>query len=138
LRERFEDEVRARITAEDLIPVMTLDAETSFGSLSLDAVEELGRLEPFGMGNPTPAFLTAKVEVVDIRPLGRSGEHLRLQLEQEGRKLTAKAWGQADSLGHLAPGQRIDLAHKPEINTWKGRKSVELIVKGVRAAKSTS
>ena len=132
-RERFEDEVRSRISAEDLIPVMTLDAETSFGGLSLDAVEELGRLEPFGMGNPTPAFLTSKVEVIDIRPLGRTGEHLKLQLEQEGKKLTAKAWRQAASLGHLAPGQRIDLAYKPEVNTWKGRKSVELIVKGVRA-----
>jgi len=135
-RERFEEVVRSRITAEDLVPVITLDAETSFGSLSLDAVEELARLEPFGMGNPTPAFLTRAIDIIDIRPLGRSGEHLKLQLEQGGKKLAAKAWRQADSLGHLAPGQRIDLAYKPEVNTWKGQKSVELIVKGVRSPKS--
>jgi single-stranded-DNA-specific exonuclease len=137
-RERFEEEVRSRITAEAFVPVITLDAETSFGALSLDAVEELEKLEPFGMGNPTPAFLSTGISVIDIHPLGRSGEHLKLQLEQGGKKLAAKAWRQAEALAHLAPGQRIDLAYKPEVNNWKGRKSVELIVKGARSPQSTS
>jgi single-stranded-DNA-specific exonuclease len=131
-RDRFEKEVRSRITEDDLVPLLTLDAEISFADLSLDVITELEGLGPFGVGNPTPVFLTPGVSVLEVRPLGRTGNHLRFLLEHEGKTLSAKAWRKAGKLSRIDTGQTVDLAHRPEINSWNGRQSVELVVEGMR------
>jgi single-stranded-DNA-specific exonuclease len=131
-RKRFEEEVRSRLTEDNLVPLLTLDAEISFAALSLDVIAELEGLGPFGVGNPTPIFLTPGVSVLEVRPLGRTGDHLRFLLEHEGRTLSAKAWRKAGKLSRIDTGQTVDLAHRPEINSWNGRQSVELVVEGMR------
>ena len=131
-RERFEEVVRSRLTEEDLVPLLTLDAEISFADLSLDVITELEGLGPFGVGNPTPTFLTSGVSVLEVRPLGRTGDHLRFLLDHDGKTLYAKAWRKAGKLSRIDAGQKVDVAHRPEINTWNGRQSVELVVEGMR------
>jgi len=137
-RERFEQEVRSRITEDDLVPLLTLDAEVTFAELSLEVVEELEGLGPFGMGNPTPLFLTPAVRVLEVKPLGRTGDHLKFLLEHSGKTLYAKAWRKAGKLSHVDAGQTVDLAHRPEINTWNGRRSVELVVEGMKQPPTSS
>jgi single-stranded-DNA-specific exonuclease len=112
--------------------MLTLDAEVSFADLSLETVEELDNLGPFGVGNPAPLFLTSGVTILDVKPLGRTGDHLKFLLESEGKTLYAKAWRKAGRLSRFDAGQAVDLAHRPEINAWNGRRSVELVVEGMR------
>ncbi|GAB4258358.1 MAG: single-stranded-DNA-specific exonuclease RecJ [Deferrisomatales bacterium] len=131
-RERFETAVRERLSPEDLTPVLHLDGEASFGEIDGEAVQELARLEPFGYGNPTPVLLTRGVGVLDVRPIGRDGRHLKFRVEQEGRRFDAVAWRKAETLAHVRPGTAVDLAHTPQINLWNGRQSVQLVVEGVR------
>jgi len=134
-RERFEAAVRARLSPEDLVPVLTLDAEAAFSGLTLPAVRDLSRLEPFGMGNPSPAFLTRRVRVLDVRPVGKDGAHLKFRLEQGGVRHDAMAWRKAEDLARVTPGQWIDLAHTPQVNEWNGSERVQLVVEGMRLAK---
>lgn len=131
-RERFEEEVRSRISESDLTPLLTLDAQVSFSDLSMETVEELDGLGPFGVGNPSPIFLTTGVTILEVTPLGRTGDHLKFLLESGGKTLYAKAWRKAGKLSRFDAGQAVDLAHRPEINTWNGRQSVELVVEGMR------
>jgi hypothetical protein len=70
--------------------------------------------------------------VLEVRPLGRTGDHLRFLLDHDGKTLYAKAWRKAGKLSRIDAGQKVDVAHRPEINTWNGRQSVELVVEGMR------
>jgi single-stranded-DNA-specific exonuclease len=137
-RERFEEQVRSRISEDDLIPLITLDAEISFADLSMETVEELERLAPFGVGNPMPIFLTTGVRVLEVKPLGRTGDHLKFLLAHGDSTLYAKAWRKAGKLAHVDAGQRVDMAHRPEINSWNGRQSLELVVEGMRPSLTSS
>lgn len=134
LRERFEAAVRARLGPEDLVPVLRLDAEVAFADLALEAVRDLERLEPFGVGNPTPLLLTRRVRVLDVRTIGRDGDHLKFRIEEGGRRLDALAWRKAEGLAHVAPGMVVDLAHTPQVNRWNGREGVQVVVEGMRPA----
>ncbi len=133
-RDRFEEEVRTRLREEDLTPLLHLDGEAGFAEMSLEAAEDLRRLEPFGAGNPTPQFLSRDVGVLDVRPIGAEGQHLRFRLEQSGRRLDAVAWRKAEGLAFAGPGKRVDLAHTPDVNEWNGRRRVQLVVEGMRPA----
>jgi single-stranded-DNA-specific exonuclease len=131
-REAFEAAVRRRITEEDLRPILTLDGEADFHELSLSAVSELAQLEPFGVGNPTPVLLARNVGVLDVRALGRDGNHLKFRLEQGGRRLDGLAWRKAEGLNRIRPGTAVDLAFTPQVGEWSGRTEVQLVVEGMK------
>ncbi len=133
-RERFEAAVRSRLAPDALVPVLLLDAEAAFAELTEPAVADLGTLEPFGAGNPSPGFLSRGARVLDVRPLGREGEHLRFRLGQGGVRVEAVAWRRAASLGHVRPGDVVDVAYTPQIRSWGGAASVQLQVEEMRPA----
>lgn len=135
-RRAFEAAVRARITEEDLRPLLRLDAEVGFRDLGIDAVAELSLLEPFGAGNPSPTLLASGAGVLDVRPMGRESEHLRFRLEHQGIRLDAVAWRKAEGLSHVRPGVAVDVAFTPQVNLWNGRDQVQLVVEGMRPART--
>jgi single-stranded-DNA-specific exonuclease len=144
-REAFEHAARRALGAEDLIPALAGDGEAHFGELTLAAVRELERLEPFGVGNPAPVLVSRGVTVLDVRDLG--GKGVLLRLEQEGRRFSGKKWLDrrgAEPAGTATPrfaaragelgGRTVDVAYVPEVRTWRGRSQVELSLRGLRAA----
>lgn len=133
-RTGFEEAVRRRLTEEQLRPVLWLDAEVPLGGLTLAAVGELPALEPYGSANPTPVLLARGVGVLDVRPIGRDGDHLKFRLEQGGRRYDGLAWRKAEGLAHVRPGCAVDLAYTPQVNEWNGALRVQLTVEGMRPA----
>jgi len=124
--EKFNEFAAQTLSEEDYIRKQRVDLLVEFSDLSFDFVEEVGQLSPFGMGNPTPVFLSKSVEVESVKPIGR--EHLRLGLAKDRFKLPAVAW---KAQGHplLTKGSVVNLVYTPEINEYKGLASVQLNVK---------
>ncbi|MBI5014507.1 MAG: single-stranded-DNA-specific exonuclease RecJ [Deltaproteobacteria bacterium] len=135
-RAAFEEAVHARLTEEQLTPVLWLDAEFSLRDLSVAAVGELPALEPFGAGNPTPVLLARRVGVLDVRPIGQEGIHLKFRLEQGGRRYDGLAWRKAEGLARVRPGQTVDLAYTPQVSEWNGALRVQVVVEGMRPAQA--
>jgi single-stranded-DNA-specific exonuclease len=82
-------EARLRQAAEETLPRPTaqplyIDAEVSVANLVGETFRWLRELEPFGVDNPAPAFLTRGLRPSDVRQMGDRGQHLRLKL-REGR-----------------------------------------------------
>ncbi|WP_243371906.1 single-stranded-DNA-specific exonuclease RecJ [Geotalea sp. SG265] len=127
--ERFDQVADGLLTAEDLIPVLFLDAELKAEELTPELVGELDKMKPFGMGNPEPLFLLRDARVLESRIV--KDTHLKLRLQTGNRKLDAIAFSMA---GRAAAGDRIDLAFSPAINNWNGRSSLQLTVKDLRRA----
>jgi single-stranded-DNA-specific exonuclease len=90
------------------------------------------RLEPCGMGNPEPLFVSRGVRVVGQRAVGGQGEHLKLRLEQDGRTLSAIAFRQGASAGHMP--RDIDVAYRVQRNDYWGTAELELGVEAWRPA----
>jgi single-stranded-DNA-specific exonuclease len=129
-RRAFVAEVEARMPESLRRAQLTLDGETSLAALTLDTVEQLERLAPFGEGNRRPLLCASGVTLAEpARTIGQSGKTLQLQLRQHGAKIRGVAFGGGDWLPHLpAPGQPFHVAFRPKINEYRGRRSAEVEV----------
>ncbi|MFQ6028134.1 MAG: single-stranded-DNA-specific exonuclease RecJ [Dehalococcoidia bacterium] len=118
--------VAAELLGEgDLQPLLAIDAEVKIADLTEDFIRWLNSLEPFGKANPQPVFLTRRLQVKDLRYLGKAGQHLRLRLRQGDQEITALAFNQAD---HWVDVPYLDLVYTVTIDRWRGTETVNLKV----------
>jgi len=139
-RERLEDfaclfleEARRSLADEDLVPMLSVDAEISLGDVTSELAVELQRLAPFGKGNPPPILAAQGVLVGgEPRRIGRSGKHLSFYARQGERALRVVAFGMGELASGLDGSAPIDVAFTPQINTFRGKQAVELIARDIR------
>ena len=99
--------------------------------LSLDNVSSLERLEPYGSENPRPVFCLSGVTVESMTSVG-GGRHLRLRVDLRGESLEGIFFSHtARDLG-FREGERADLAFTPQVNEFRGSRSVQLLVTAAR------
>lgn len=122
LEQRFNGVAQQWLTEEDLEPELRLDAELRLEELTDKAAGEVLALEPFGHGNRQPLFLLRNAEVRQAEGFGRSGEHVRARLWQDGRSLFVKAWRSSARLEELRDGARIDAAVTIEDDAWSAQR----------------
>ena len=100
--------------------------------LEMDCVESLDSLEPCGNGNPRPLLYMEDARLESVTPIG-GGKHLRLRLQKFDRSYDAVFFGQtAQELGARA-GQAVDIIFAPQINEFRSRRSVQLVLSDLRA-----
>ncbi|ACX51532.1 single-stranded-DNA-specific exonuclease RecJ [Ammonifex degensii KC4] len=99
------------------------DAVLELEKLTPRLMEELGRLEPFGPGNPPPRLVAQGVEVVEVRRVGKEEEHLRLRLRQGRACLEGVAFGRG---GEELP-RLVDLVFEPSINELTGQPELKIL-----------
>ena len=127
---RYADDV---LDPSDLQPTLALDAIVPLQAMTLDFVEQMEALAPYGAGNPTPVLGAYDVRIAStIRRLGQQGQHAKFQVRQEATKLEVIAFQQADHVLSFAPEAPLDIAFTPILNTWQGRYNVELQLRALR------
>src|SRR5699024_4217049 len=67
LRERLNEQAADILQAEDLIPIQRVDAILRPGELTLETIDEIARLGPFGVGNPVPKVMIRETALEQIR-----------------------------------------------------------------------
>lgn len=127
-RERINEYARARLTRDALIPTLSADCELTEDDLSLSLEEQIERMEPFGVGNPTPYFVTRGTVVRQIMPIG-GGKHTKLLVGVGNSTFEAMFFRMPESSLDLYVGEKIDLFYSLGINEYGGRRSLQLIVK---------
>jgi single-stranded-DNA-specific exonuclease len=126
----FEEAARQTLAPEDLSPRLEIDAQLEFASIGMPLLREMEILQPFGIGNPEPVFMTAGAEVCE-RKVFSAG--VRLRLRQAGRVIGGVIFGAGEDFPGL-PGERIDVAYRLNENEWNGASSVELKILDARRA----
>ncbi|HXV05467.1 MAG TPA: single-stranded-DNA-specific exonuclease RecJ [Solirubrobacterales bacterium] len=116
-REAFAAHAAAVLTPEDLRRTERIDAMVGGPSLGLDLAEELGRLAPFGMGNPGVRLLVPSARVCDVRSMGE-GKHARFSLHSGNHRAVGVAFGRP-RLG-VGEDEPVDAAVRLEVNRWNG------------------
>ena len=98
-------------------------------------VQEMERMSPFGAGNPRPLLSACDVEFVDgPRPMGKGDRHLNGTIRQHnGPPLRVIAFNRSDWIDPIkqVSGQ-LDVAFRPVINEFGGRRKVELFLEDWR------
>lgn len=123
------------LQTNQLLPLVTIDAQAQFSQLTWELYEQINQLHPCGIGNSEPIFWTPNVEVLEQRTVGKQGAHLKLTLGQSPADDTAAIKAMAWRWGTYHPLPRqVDIAYRLRENTWNQKTTLELEVLGVRAA----
>jgi single-stranded-DNA-specific exonuclease len=127
-REDFAAHANEVLGDEKLVRTEGIDAVVGGESLGHDVAEQLGRLGPFGMGNPGVRLLVPSARLCDVRPMGENDKHARFRLESGSRSALGVAFG---ANGDLAPdrlSEPMDVSLKLELNEWQGAVSPRVVL----------
>lgn len=102
--------------------------------ITLEDIESLKLLEPYGLGNPQPIFLLTNCIVLNFSKLGKEFTHLKLQLQQGATRFEAIGFNMADKTEKLTIGGSIDIIGSFSINTWNGQSKIQVEIKEIMSS----
>ena len=91
----------------------------------------LDQLEPCGAGCSRPVFFLDGLTVEQLSEVG-GGRHLRLRLSGSGHSFGAIFFSTTALRAGVAVGDRVEIAFTPQINEFRGVKSVQLNLVDIR------
>lgn len=109
---------------------LRIDAFLTLKDLSLELVEEIGRLAPFGAGNPALTLASRNLKVKNATVIGRTKEHLQIFVENEAGEVQKVFWwhGAEHPKGaeHPLPKGRFDLAYTVRASDYRGERQLQI------------
>jgi single-stranded-DNA-specific exonuclease len=133
LRARVNDYADGCLGPDDLRPRLWIDGALGFRSITEQVAAEMGRLAPFGAGNPNPVFQASRVEIID-GPRRIKDRHLKMAFRQDGRVMRGIAWRASEREAFVTEHRgAIDLAFSLEQDVWNGERYLQLSVADFKA-----
>jgi len=121
------------LAPEDLIPEVDYDVEISFRDITAATYKLLRHFGPFGVGNPSPVFITRGARIVGQREVGDG--HLKLTLSHDGVQLPAIGFSMAARFREMdLTRSPVDLAFQIQEDTWNGRSQLQARLVDLRLA----
>lgn len=130
-REKMAAWAQEHVDPKELMPILHIDCPIAPEFISTEATRGLDVLEPFGMGNPQPVFSMYDLLVEEITPIS-SDRHVRLTLSKDGQTYTAMLFGTGQGGCGFAQGNYVDAAFCLEVNEYRGRCSVQLVIRDIQ------
>lgn len=135
-RARMQTIVRETTGGERMVSTLHIDGEIEdTGILTVEQVEALSMLEPYGAGNPKPVFSLSGVTVTCMSDVG-GGRHLKMRASRDGRTVDMIFFSVTRSRSGLAVGDKADVAFYPQINEYRGSRTVQLHLVDLRPSDS--
>ncbi len=138
VREHLVAEATRSLAGRELVPVLAIDCNLPLRQLRGEEIRWLGRIGPFGIGNPQPMFLARGVTVIDARTVGNGDRHLKLRLRDGASRggASAATWPAiAFDMGacEAAPGDRVDIVYAVDLGS-PSTNTLEIRVEDIRPA----
>ncbi len=121
-----------RLSFDGLRPSISIDARLDFADVGEALWRGLSLLEPHGVGNPRPVFLTEGA-VVAAEPRKLKDRHAKFVLRKDGRTFEAIGWDHGEWAGRFAAGGRIDCVYTFQTSSYLGEERLYLGLEDLRA-----
>lgn len=130
-KKKFVAECKKRLEKLEVVPFVDADTETNLNEITVDLVNELSSLAPFGMGNPAPTVLLKNLRVVEVKQL--KGLHLKALFSDGKRFISGIMWRQP-SHPSLKPNNQVDIVCRPEVSAFNGTIELQANLQAVQNA----
>lgn len=138
-RQRLAAHVAQTLPREDRRQELRIDAELDLRDATLEMLDRVEQLEPFGKDNPRPLFLMRGVEVAELAVVGKEKDWVRCRFLEPGRQ---PAWarkgiagfGAAGVFEDVLRGEVVDVVMRLERNAFRGSVTLQATVEAVAPA----
>lgn len=135
--EEFIKYANEKITDDMLVSKLNIDLVLDTDSVDKVLIEDLGKLEPFGYGNPKPVLCLRNVVVFRKTVMGQEENHMKLLVKGSGYDmLTLVLFGAGEDKEEIEKDSVVDVVGYPDLNIWNGYENIQFIVKEWRFTKS--
>ena len=110
---------------------LDIDCAISPELLTIGGIESLNVLEPCGSGCPKPVLMMQGLTIERISMVG-SGRHMRLRLRRGRYAFNAIYFSANPESASVCTGDLVDVAFVPQINEFRGERSVQMNVLDIR------
>ncbi len=128
--ERFDAQCRSSLTAEQRQKSIMIDAEVPLAAVTIRAVEDIEKMQPFGMGNPNPLISISNVRLIaDPKFVGQDGKTVQVRFGQDQTVVQGVAFNMPERWRKLSQGMTCSIVATPQVNEYNGRRNVQLLIK---------
>ena len=110
---------------------LDIDCAVSPEVLTVAGIDSLGALEPCGNGCPKPTLMMESLQIERIGLVG-GGKHTRLRLRAGRHSFNAIYFGASPQAASIEPGDLVDVAFQPQVNEFRGERSVQMNIQDIR------
>ncbi len=111
---------------------LSADLTLSPADITIENIQGLDVLEPFGMGNEKPVFLVENAFIREIRPLSE-GAHSKLKIVLGRSEFEALRFRTPPNALPVKAGDYCDMAVTLSVNTFMDKRSVNMIISDIRS-----
>jgi len=123
---RFE-QVITSMKEEDFVRVIDIDCEINKKDITLEIINEIDRLAPFGQKNKKPTFIYKNLKVVSVSTL-KDDKHLKFRLSDGNFFVDSVFFGAGNRRDEVNVGDKIDVIVNISLNEFMGRKSIQFLM----------
>lgn len=135
VKQALNNSIKLQIEGHDkdgLKPSVEIDAEIDSNELTMDLIDTIKNLEPFGEGNKTPVFVTKNLVFSQTRTMGSNNNHLKIFCENKsGKPFECVYWNHSEL--NIPQGKEFDLVFYPKINSFNGIINIQLDVQDIKS-----
>lgn len=137
-RKKMNRYVREHTGRARPVSSLTVDAElTQSARVTLDEVERLSELEPYGAGNDRPVFCLRGATLESLQSVGQN-RHLKVRLQKGHTSFEGIFFSVTPDEAGVTAGSRVDAAFYLQINEFRGNSSVQLQLLDLRPSRVPS
>lgn len=133
-KQRINDYARGCFDGEEPEFGLEADYEMLPSEVTMEQASELYMLEPFGVSNNVPVFVTYGMTLSNISSVGQ-GKHSKLILSKDNLIVTGMCFRKSPDELNLICGEEVDVMFNLDINEYQNNKCLQFIVKDIRPVK---
>lgn len=136
VEEAFNAYAKEHLTAEDLIPMLEVDAAVDGDEVTFTTVQAMQMLEPFGCANPTPTFHMRNIQLLGSRPTKNeriAGVNFQ---GPGGPRLWGTTFTQAALVLDLPKDASFNAVFQPKLDEYNGETRLKFDFKHIELADS--
>ncbi len=134
-KESLTSYVRSTVTEKELTPKVDIDCELAINQISMDTINQISMLEPYGTENNTPVFMLKDVYISEVQTLSND-RHIRMTVTNGSRSINAFCFGTPPSRFPFNVGDCVDIAFNLDTNVYRNIVSPQVTVRDMRFAES--
>ena len=124
--EKFE-QVITSMREEDFVRIIDIDTEITKKDVTLNILDDINLLAPFGQKNKKPVFMYKNLKVTSVSTL-KEDKHLKFRLSDGDFYVDAVFFGAGNRRDEVTLGDKIDVAVNISLNDFQGRKSIQFLM----------